>query len=418
MKRFDRMFFWVVFWSIVLILGTNIFLTAAAKSGNGRPYRVEIERLAREIEQNGFPENPGEAFDLSGCEYVTAVVKESGRGAEFFAGNSEYAIREIGGELYRFDYSADKGQGGSRQRAVVNIALLGMACLVSGVLWYIRREILLPFEHMTAVPYELARGNLMIPVREGKHRFFGKFVWGINLLREHMEQQKQRELALQKEKKTLLLSLSHDIKTPLSAIKLYAKALSKDLYAEPEKKRRIAESIDEKADEIEGFVSEIIRASHEDFLSLEVNMGEFYLSELLWELTEYYREKLGLVKTEFLSEPYPDCLLRGDRDRAAEVLQNLMENAVKYGDGRQIRLTVSEEDGCKLVTVANTGCTLPEAELPHIFESFWRGSNVGNQTGSGLGLYICRQLMRNMGGEVFAEINGDEMRVTAVFGEA
>ena len=147
-------------------------------------------------------------------------------------------------------------------------------------------------------------------------------------------------------------------------------------------------------------------------------MGEFYLSELLWELTEYYREKLGLVKTEFLSEPHPDCLLRGDRDRAAEVLQNLMENAVKYGDGRQIRLTVSEEDGCKLVTVANTGCTLPEAELPHIFESFWRGSNVGNQTGSGLGLYICRQLMRNMGGEVFAEINGDEMRVTAVFGEA
>lgn len=418
MKRFDRMFFWVVFWSIVLILGTNIFLTAAGKSGNGRPYRVEIERLAREIEQNGFPENPGEAFDLSGCEYVTAVVKESGRGAEFFAGNSEYAVREIGGELYRFDYSADKGQGGSRQRAVVNAALLGMACLVSGVLWYIRREILLPFEHMTAVPYELARGNLTIPVREGKHRFFGKFVWGINLLREHMEQQKQRELALQKEKKTLLLSLSHDIKTPLSAIKLYAKALSKDLYAEPEKKRRIAESIDEKADEIEGFVSEIIRASHEDFLSLEVNMGEFYLSELLWELTEYYREKLGLVKTEFLAEPYPDCLLRGDRDRAAEVLQNLMENAVKYGDGRQIRLTVSEEDGCKLVTVANTGCTLPEAELPHIFESFWRGSNVGNQTGSGLGLYICRQLMRNMGGEVFAEINGDEMRVTAVFGEA
>ena len=115
---------------------------------------------------------------------------------------------------------------------------------------------------------------------------------------------------------------------------------------------------------------------------------------------------------------YPDCLLRGDRDRAAEVLQNLMENAVKYGDGRQIRLTVSEEDGCKLVTVANTGCTLPEAELPHIFESFWRGSNVGSRTGSGLGLFICRQLMRNMGGEVFAEINGDEMWVTAVFGEA
>ncbi|MEE6208441.1 MAG: sensor histidine kinase, partial [Alphaproteobacteria bacterium] len=54
-------------------------------------------------------------------------------------------------------------------------------------------------------------------------------------------------------------------------------------------------------------------------------------------------------------------------------------------------------------------------ELPHIFDSFWRGSNTGSNSGSGLGLYICRTLMRKMNGDIFAEILDEEMVVTTVF---
>jgi signal transduction histidine kinase len=237
----------------------------------------------------------------------------------------------------------------------------------------------------------------------------------VDLLRENMEQQKQRELELQKEKKTLLLSLSHDIKTPLSAIKLYAKALSKGLYSDEKKQLQIAHSIDAKADEIESFVSQIVQASNEDFLSLEVCNGEFYLSELMDQICGYYREKLALVKIDFTVAPYSNCLIRGDLDRGVEVIQNLMENAIKYGDGERIDLLASEEDGCILISVCNSGCTLPSAELPHIFDSFWRGSNADKQKGSGLGLYICRQLMHKMGGDIFAEISDGRMVVTTVF---
>lgn len=78
-------------------------------------------------------------------------------------------------------------------------------------------------------------------------------------------------------------------------------------------------------------------------------------------------------------------------------------------------IEMDREEDCQLVTVVNSGCQLQEHELPHIFESFWRGSNVGNNSGSGLGLSICRQLMRKMDGEVYAEIEGNRMRVTVVF---
>ncbi len=421
MKRFNRLCILVMLVIVVVFAGANVYLSYAEKSDEGRPYRVEINRLVRKMEGISGSSEPAkvtEALSLSEYEYITAVVWEGDGGDSFYESNSDYVIREIEGERYRIEYTAGGEAVAGYVRIIVNVALALMTVLILLLMLYIRQRVLRPFQKMERVPYELSKGNLAMPLSEHKNRFFGRFVWGVNLLRENMEQQKSRELELQKEKKTLLLSLSHDIKTPLSAIKLYAKALSKGLYDGKEKQTEIAENINAKADEIEGFVSEIIRASSEDFLSFELQMGEFYMSELVKEIEPYYAEKLGLIKTEFSVGEFSDGLLKGDKNRGVEVLQNLMENAIKYGNGEFIRLEFSEEDGCRLISVVNGGCTLPEMELSHIFDSFWRGSNAEGQPGSGLGLYICRKLMRTMGGEVFAEKSGDVIRVTAVFPEA
>ncbi len=405
MKAFNKIFAAVIVVLTILFTAANIILSADS-SDSGRPYRVEINRLVRQIEADGF-----ENTDLSGCEYVTNIER---CGERFYNTESDYAVREINGELYRFDYKTD---GGNRTRLIftVNFILGVMAVLIISIMLYIKFSILAPFERLTDVPYELSRGNLTSPLKETKNRFFGKFIWGVDMLRENIEQQKKRELDLQREKKMLLLSLSHDIKTPLSAIKLYSKALSKGLYKSTEKQLEIAENINTKADEIESYVSQIVTASREDFLSFDVNMGEFYLSELAAKIRGYYEEKLSIIGTDFSVHDYSDCLLNGDFDRSVEVLQNVMENAVKYGDGKNVSIDFSEEDGCILVAVRNSGCTLADTDLPHVFESFWRGANAENTAGSGLGLYISRGLMRKMNGEIFAEIHDDFMYVTAVF---
>ena len=409
MRSFHKLFAAVLILLAVLFAAANLLVLHTAEGPSGRPYRVEISRLAAQIEEKGLA-----GIDLADMEYVTGVVSIQSAPQGFYTGESDCLIREINGVLYRFDYVTAKTDPRS-YLLPVNLSLGAVSLLILCVLAYIRRKILAPFETLSEVPYELSKGNLTVPIRENKSRFFGKFLWGIDLLRENIEQQKQRELALQKDKKTLLLSLSHDIKTPLSAIKLYAKALSKGLYPDAAKQHEIAEAINTKADEIEQYVSQIIRASKEDFLSLSVNMGEFYLSELVEKTAVYYRDKLELVKTDFQIGSYSNCLLQGDLERSVEVLQNILENAIKYGDGATIRLEFSEEDGCILVCVRNSGCTLPEPELPHIFDSFWRGSNAENRGGSGLGLYICRQLMHKMNGDIFAQMEDGAMLVTAVF---
>ncbi len=414
MKSYNRILIAVVVTLIAIFTFCNLYIYSFdSNNSSGKQYRVEAQRVVNQIEREGYSK-----IDLSQYSTITAVdVMGSKDDKSFFETDSDYLIRKINGEFYRIEYSLQDNHWEYGIIGIMNFFLVVMAVMVIAFMLFIRQKVLKPFDELKEVPYELARGNLTVPVKEGKSKFFSKFAWGVDLLRENIEQQKQKELSLQKEKKTLVLSISHDIKTPLSAIKLYAKALSKGLYKDKERQTEIFDNIHTKAVEIENFVNEIIKASSEEFLNLEVAIGEFYLSQAVEKISDYYCEKLELVKTGFMIGEYSNCILKGDLDRLVEVLQNVIENAIKYGDGHSIEISFTKEEDCRLITVRNSGCTLPKTELPHVFESFWRGSNAGNKSGSGLGLYICRQLMHKMDGDIFADIDHEMMCVTVVIRE-
>lgn len=361
---------------------------------------MEVKRLTDEITQTG-------SYDLSQYPHLTGVFT----GDDLYTSDEPYVIIDGNDTLYRVEYTTENNH---HDLMIVNSVFGAIFLILMCVLLYIRQHIIVPFGRLNDVPQELAKGNLAVEIPEEKSRFFGKFTWGINLLRESIEDSRKRELSMQRDKKLLLLSLSHDIKTPLSAIKLNAKALEKGLYKEKDKQLAAAQSIGKRADEIEQFVSEITNAASEDFMTFEVTQSEVFLSSILAKINARYASQLALSGTEFAIENYDDCILSCDADRLAECLQNLIENAIKYGDGRQIKLSFDKVDGCELITVRNTGCTLEEKELPQIFESFHRGSNAAKVQGNGLGLFICKRLMSLMGGEVYAEIREKCFCVTLV----
>ena len=384
---------------LLLTAVLNIFLMGAKDSSEGI-YRVEARRLAGEIAETG-------SYDIEKYPHITGVFTGDG----IYRSDEHYLIIEAGETLYRVEYTVGNGQ---YDIAAVNCVLGALFLLLTGLLYYIRRHIIVPFHRLSDVPKELAKGNLAVPINEEKSRFFGEFTWGVNLLRESIENSRKKEITMQKDKKLLLLSLSHDIKTPLSAIKLNAKALAKGLYKNEEKQRAAAENINTRADEIERFVSELSKAVSEDFMSFEVTPGEEFLSAIITKIYARYAPQLSVSGTEFLIRKYDDCILSCDPNRLAECFQNLIENAIKYGDGRRIEIGCDKMDGCELITVSNTGCTLEAKELPQIFESFHRGNNADKVQGNGLGLFICKRVMSLMGGEVFADIRNGCFFVTLV----
>ncbi|MEE1218386.1 MAG: HAMP domain-containing sensor histidine kinase [Ruminococcus sp.] len=402
MKSFNKIIA-IVFAVIILMIGIVNIIPSLSNNERTSILKVEINRIVREIKESG------DVPDAEKYTTVLGIYKQNDKD-DFFVSENEYVIREIDGALYRIDYFEKTDS--VNEILYLNIALGVISLLVLVMLFYIRHNILKPFSEITNLPYELSKGNLTMPLKENKNRYFGKFLWGLDMLREKLEQTKQAELELKKDKKTMLLSLSHDIKTPLSAIKLYSKALSVGIYTEPQKQQEIFESINAKADEIEGYVAEIMRNETEDIIAFDIKNGEFYLFDVINDIKAYYNDKLE--NTEFTIENCSNCMLNGDADRLTEILQNIIENAIKYGDGSSISLHFSDEEDCKIITVKNSGCTLEEDELAHIFDSFWRGSNVGSKAGNGLGLYICRQLSRAMGGDVFAEIEDNFMCVSVV----
>ena len=401
MKTYNKIIALVVAVIIALFAVVNIIPNLQKEEASIR--NVEINRLVREIKESEEIPDTDKYSTISG-------VYEQGAGEEFFVSENEYVIRKINGTLYRIEYFEDKDTASGM--LYINIMLSIFSLFVLMVLFYIRHNILKPFDRITNLPYELSKGNLTIPLKESKNRYFGKFLWGLDMLREKLEESKQAELELKKEKKTMLLSLSHDIKTPLSAIKLYAKALSRGIYKDHEKQLEVYEAINTKADEIEKLVAEIMHTETEDIIVFDVKNGEFYLSDVINGINAYYSDKLE--NTNFRINKYKECMLNGDADRLTEVLQNIIENAIKYGDGNSISLDFFDEEDCRIITITNSGCTLPENELAHIFDSFYRGSNVGSKNGNGLGLYICRQLTKAMGGDIFANIENGNMCVSVV----
>lgn len=401
MKSYNKIIAIVVVIVVAIFTFVNFFTDFS--SDDSGMHKVEISRVTNEIKESGEIPDKDKYNSILG-------IYEQGADENFFVSDNDYVIREVDGKLYRIEYTT--AVESTRIQLYVNIVLAVISALVFFILFYIRHNIIKPFSEITGFPYELSKGNLTIPLAESKNRYFGKFLWGLDMLREKLEESKKSELEFKKEKKTMLLSLSHDIKTPLSAIKLYSKALSNGIYKDPLKQSEVYENINAKADEIEKLVSEIMRSETEDILTFDIKKGEFYLHEAIDSIKAYYQDKLD--NTDFEVAKYSDCIVNGDCDRYVEVLQNIIENAIKYGDGQSIKVQFSDEEDCRIITVSNSGCTLEETELSHIFDSFYRGSNVGSKSGNGLGLYICRQLTRAMGGDVFADIEDGYMCVSVV----
>lgn len=386
-------------------------------------YKVEMNQIMVGLEKEGKFSKP----DLHEMKYIKEVSflsvdeADNKESAEQFYKNKNganssiqvlIAEEKILGYI-RFDYVIKSEDWTILW--IMEVILIISCMFVLSVLGYVKNQIMKPFHVLSNMPYELSKGHLKGELEESKNRFFGKFIWGISMLRDTLSASRARELRLEKEKKLLLLSLSHDIKIPLSTIKLYAKALSEGIYDTEEKKLHAAKQIGNHALEIEGFVKEIITTSSEDIMAIEVENGEFYLEDYIKKIISYYEPKCRLMMTEFAVGEYDNRLLKGDMDRALEVMENVIENAFKYGDGKKIGIDFYEEDYCQIVKIFNTGRSIKSEEMPHLFDSFYRGSNVGNKDGNGLGLYIARQIMRKMDGDIFAEADEEGMSLCLVF---
>lgn len=371
-------------------------------------YRVEINRIYHQLTID-----PDHTPTLTTMEYVKRIERleegaDQAQEESFYIQNNtlDTVIQPLYHEgkrqgYVKFYYQRDNQTQNSILITVhVSLAILEAITLI--LLFYLKKKLISPFKRLITLSEQMSKGHYQEQVKREKSKYLDSFLWQISQLQDSLTDSRKRQLRLEKEKKEMLLSLSHDIKTPLNLINLYAKALQEETLPLVQRQHS-AKQVEKKTEEIDGYVQQIMQASREELLDIQVNIEDFYLKDLMEQVLSTYQEQCQLRKLQLEVDTYQNCILKGDIHRLQEVMENLFENAFKYGDGLCIHISFDEEDYCQLIRFYNSGTPINDQDWNHIFDSFYRGDHAKNQPGSGLGLYICKEIMHKMGGEIFAE---------------
>jgi signal transduction histidine kinase len=219
-------------------------------------------------------------------------------------------------------------------------------------------------------------------------------------------QDRTDERLVDKLKDDFVATASHELRTPLSAIYGAAKTLGRSDVVDSEGIDRLISMITTESERLARVIDDILFASHLDSGRLRMSAERFDPAPFAEEVAESMQLQLvnGVSLAVARSETVPD--LEVDPWKLRRVLLNLLENAIKYSpDGGQVLLRIDGGNGRVRLHVHDEGLGIPRGEQERIFEKFYRADpqlarGVG---GTGLGLYICRELVQRMGGEIEVE---------------
>jgi signal transduction histidine kinase/HAMP domain-containing protein len=251
-----------------------------------------------------------------------------------------------------------------------------------------RDEVVLPGGRRTFARYAA-------PVHDGRGRLIGRLLVVRDITGEReAERAKQDFFAL----------VSHELRTPLTAILGYVELLlSDDAAAFPADHARHLQVVERNARRLVRLVGDLLFAAQVEAAPLLLEPGEVDLVALVRDAVELARcpaeDSDILLETEI--EPVGLCV--GDRDRLAQVLDNLLRNALKFTPpGGQVVVRLAAEDGRARIEVADTGVGISVEDLPHLFDRFYRARNATSASvpGLGLGLTIVRTIVEGHGGSV------------------
>ena len=220
------------------------------------------------------------------------------------------------------------------------------------------------------------------------------------------------ERALEEMRQDLVATVSHELRTPLAAI--YGSALTlrrDDIGLDDPVRRKLLNVLVEESGRLAEIVNDLLLAGQLDAGGLDVRVGQCDAYELVREVVENAQTLLpdGVSVTLVPPKSEPPPVL-ADGGQLRQVLTNVLENAIKYSpDGGDVTLTLEPADSFLRFAVADRGLGIPPTEHARIFEKFYRldphmTRGIG---GTGLGLYICRELVRRVGGRIWVEPNGD-----------
>lgn len=295
--------------------------------------------------------------------------------------------------------------------AIILLTSIIVSFILSGLLAVIfARQFTLPIKAVQRFALELAGGNYALRMEPKKQDEIGSLALSMDILAERLEDAKQRDAQLRSQQQAFFANVSHELKTPVTVIRGSLEALSDGVVSTPEGRHAYYQQMITESRWLQRLIQDLLELSRLQNLEFTLDKADFSLSDLLGDTAmsaSALCESKGVIFEA--KEPPRDFIISGDYARLRQMLLAVIDNAVKYTPaGRRVYLSVDPEK--PVITVADEGKGIPQAELEHIFDRFHHARDASRES-TGLGLSIVQEIARRH--EITIGVDSTEGKGTA-----
>lgn len=312
-----------------------------------------------------------------------------------------------------YDISIAESENGTARIQLMVKDLLASAFVIlvfTGVavgLW-LYRSIAAPLVKLKKATKNIKEGNLDFVLEVEGTDEFAELCQDFEEMRKRLKESAEEKILLDKENKELISNISHDLKTPITAVKGYVEGIMDGVADTPEKMDRYVRTIYNKTNEMDHLINELTFYSKIDTNRIPYTFSKLNVEDYFNDCAEELKLELDTRGVELVYANYVerDVLVIADGEQIRRVIHNLISNAIKYMDKQKgiIQLRVKDVGDFIQVEVEDNGKGIAQKDLAYIFDRFYRTdvSRNSSKGGSGIGLSIVKKIMEDHGGKVWA----------------
>ncbi|NLJ66305.1 MAG: HAMP domain-containing protein, partial [Clostridiales bacterium] len=268
-------------------------------------------------------------------------------------------------------------------------------------------SVLVPLDELNRATESIAKGDLDFVIKYKRNNELGRLCQAFETMRDKLKASIEERLASERQRKEMIGVISHDLRTPISSIKGYVEALQDGMARDEEQFQRYLKVIHDKTNRLDALIDDLFLYSQMELGNLKMNLeladSRVMLEDIMNSVSmDLENETMEMV----VKRPFPSVWVRADIKRINQVVDNILQNAVKYAENcGVIEVMATVDDGYLEISISDNGIGIAREDLSHIFELFYRGekSRSRHYGGTGLGLAICKNIVEQHGGKIWAE---------------
>lgn len=340
----------------------------------------------------------------------------------YLGGDAQVLIKQI-------DFKYQSGEKGSAfiitdvKNVIPEVEelIIDLLCVIVVVLFvtalilimWIYRGIMRPLTKMKKAANNIKEGNLDFEIKPESGDELGQLCGDLEDMRKRLKDNAEEKIQFDKENKELISNISHDLKTPVTAIKGYAEGIMDGVADTPEKMDKYIRTIYNKANEMNTLINELTLYSKIDTNRIPYNFNIISVNDYFTDCAEDLSLELESKNVEFGYFNYvePEVKVIADAEQIKRVVHNIVNNSLKYMDKTKpiINLRVKDVGDFIQVELEDNGKGIAAKDLPNIFDRFYRtdASRNSSKGGSGIGLSIVKKIVEEHGGKIWATSRED-----------